>query len=72
MKKMIHEVEEQSGSKYQLWAEFTKCDVPVGMTKLEFSSVWTGAKNPKLEQNKGRFFFTEESLQNFKDLLNHE
>ena len=69
MKKLITSVQEQSGSEYQLWAEITDCSIPAGYKQLEFSSIWTGAKNPKLAQKKGRFFLSPEAFNNLKELL---
>lgn len=69
MKKMIHEVKEQSGNHYQLWAELTPCSHPEGYKALKFFSMYTGAKNPEVPWNKGQFFLPPESLQNLKDLL---
>ena len=69
MKKLITTVQEQSGSEYQLWAEITDCAIPQGYKQLEFSSIWTGAKDPKLSHKKGRFFLSPESLANLKELL---
>ena len=69
MKKLITSVQEQSGAEYQLWAELSDCPNPEGYKLLEFSSIWTGAKNPKLEKKKGRFFLSPEALVNFKELL---
>ena len=72
MKKMIHEVKEQSGSDYQLWAELTECARPEGYKSLRFYSMYTGAKDPEIPWQKGQFFLPPESLQNLKDLLNAE
>ena len=69
MKKMIHEVVEQSGNNYQLWAELTDCLRPEGYKTLKFTSMYTGAKNPEVPWNKGEFFLPPESLNNLKDLL---
>jgi hypothetical protein len=70
MKKLITEVAESSGSTYQLWAEFSEVAVPSGHKVLEFSSVWTGAKDPKLEQKKCKFMFDADGINNLKELLN--
>ena len=70
MKKMIHEVQEQSGNHYQLWAELTECSHPAGYKALKFFSMYTGAKNPEVPWNKGQFFLPPEALQNLKELLN--
>lgn len=69
MKKMIHEIKEQSGNDYQLWAELTECARPAGVKALKFYSVYSGAKNPDVPWNKGQFFLTPEALNNLKDLL---
>ena len=69
MKKLITEIQEQSGSSYQLWAELTDNEIPADHKTLVFSSVWTGAKNPKEHQTKCKFMFSPESLANLKELL---
>ena len=72
MKKLITKVEESSGAEYQLWAELTDVAIPAGHKTLVFSSVWTGAKNPKLSQTKCKFMFDAEGIANLKDLLASE
>ncbi|CAB4129319.1 hypothetical protein UFOVP112_417 [uncultured Caudovirales phage] len=69
MKKMIHEVVEQSGNNYQLWAELSECARPEGYKTLKFYSMYTGAKDPEVPWNKGQFFLPPESLKNLKELL---
>ena len=69
MKKMIHEVEEQSGNNYQLWAELTECTRPEGYKALRFYSMYTGPKDPEVPWQKGQFFLPPEALKNLKDLL---
>ena len=69
MKKLILEVHEQSGNDYQLWGELTDVAIPAGHKTLVFSSVWTGAKNPKLSQTKCKFMFDAEGIANLKELL---
>ena len=69
MKKLIHQVDEQSGLVYQLWAELTECMRPEGYKSLKFTSMYTGSKDPEKPWNKGEFFLPPEALQNLKDLL---
>lgn len=69
MKKLITEVKDVSGDNYQLHAELTDCASPAGYKMLSFSSVWTGAKDPKLEQNKFRMILSPDSLNNLQSLL---
>lgn len=69
MKKMIHEVQEQSGNHYQLWAEITECARPEGYKNLRFYSMYTGAKDPEIPWQKGEFFLPPEALANLKELL---
>jgi hypothetical protein len=69
MKKLIHQVDERSGSTYQLWAEITDCARPEGYKSLRFYSTYTGAKDPEIPWQKGEFFLSPDSLQNLKDLL---
>lgn len=70
MKKLITEIKDVSGDDYQLHAELTDITSPAGHKMLSFSSVWTGAKDPKLEQNKFKMVLSPESLNNLKELLN--
>ena len=72
MKKLITEIKEESGAVYQLWAELTPNAIPAGYKTLEFSSIWTGAKDPKLPQSKSKFMFNPEALTNLKELLGSE
>lgn len=72
MKKIIHEVQEQSGKNYQLWAEFTDCALPKGYKILKFYSMYSGAKNAEIPWNKGQFFLPPEAVQSLKDLLNSQ
>ena len=67
MKKLIHEVEETSGSTYQLWAELTDCQLPIGYKTLKFFSTWTGAKDKSIPYNKGQFFLPPDSIKNLKN-----
>lgn len=69
MKKLIHQVNEQSGNDYQLWAEVTPCSRPEGYQTLRFYSMYTGAKNPEIPWNKGQFFLPPEAMKNLKELL---
>ena len=69
MKKMIHEVQEQSGNNYQLWAEFTDCTLPLDYKTLRFYSMYSGAKDPGVPWNKGEFFLPPEAVQSLKELL---
>jgi len=69
MKKLIHQVDEQSGLVYQLWAELTECMRPEGYKSLKFTSMYTGSKDPEKPWNKGEFFLPPDALQNLKDLL---
>jgi len=69
MKKLIHEVKENSGSCYQLWAEIVHVENPQELRQLIFSSVWTGAKNPKEHQRKCEFLLDDRSLDNLRELL---
>ena len=70
MRKLITEVKDVSGDDYQLYAELTDIASPAGHKMLSLSSLWTGAKDPKLEQNKFRMVLSPESLNNLKELLN--
>lgn len=69
MKKLITEIQEESGASYQLWAELTNNEIPADHKTLVFSSIWTGAKDPKLPQTKCKFMLSPESLANLKELL---
>ena len=72
MKKLIQEVKEVSGSAYQLWAEITPCPNPAGFKQLQFTSVWTGAKNPEAPQRKGDMLLSPEAIKNLQELLASE
>jgi hypothetical protein len=69
MKKLIHQVDEQSGSVYQLWAELTDCLRPEGYKTLKFTSTYSTAKNPDIPWSRGEFFLPLEALTNLKELL---
>ena len=69
MKKLIQQVNEESGSVYQLYGTLEKCYHPNDYHTLVFTSIWTGAKNPELEQVKDKLLLSPEGLQNLKDLL---
>lgn len=71
VRKMIHEVQEQSGNHYQLWAELSPCSLPKGYQSLRFYSIYTGAKDPEIPWQKGQFFLSPEAVKNLKDLLEH-
>jgi hypothetical protein len=70
MKQLINEIEESSGNVYRLWAEINDVAIPKGYKQLKFTSEWTGAKNPKLEHNKGQFFLSDTAFANLKTLVN--
>lgn len=72
MRKLITEVKDVSGNDYQLYAELKPMDSPAGHKMLSFSSAWTGAKDPKLEQNKCKFNLSPKGLANLKELLGSE
>lgn len=70
MKQLLHEVRDASGETYQLYAELIPCANPENTKQLSFHSVWTGAKNPKLsEQRKCEFLLGPEAIFNLKKLL---
>lgn len=69
MKKLITEIQEESGAAFQLWAELTDIEIPADHKTLVFSSVWTGAKNPKEHQTKFKFMFDAAGIANLKELL---
>lgn len=69
MKKLITEIKEESGATYQLWAELTDNTNPADHKTLEFSSVWTGAKDPKLAQKKCKFMFDANGIDSLRKLL---
>lgn len=69
MKHLIQEVEETSGSSYQLYAEVLSCPHPAGYKQLIFSSVWTGAKNPKEHQIKDSFILSPDAVKELTALL---
>ena len=72
MKKLIQEVKEESGSAYQLWAEITACPNPAGYKQLQFTSIWTGAKNPELPHRRGDMLLSPDAVKNLQELLASE
>lgn len=69
MKKLIHQIDEISGSSYQLWAELSDATDRTGSKSLCFKSVWTGAKNPTTEQKRWEVTLSPEGIKNLKELL---
>jgi len=69
MRKLIRDVQEDRGSNYQLWAEIIKCDSPADTVCLQFSSIWTGAKQPEAPQSKGQFFLHIDDVDSLIDML---
>ncbi len=69
MRKLIRDVKEARGESYQVWVEVTKVDNPHDTVCLQFSSVWTGAKDPIAAQSKGQFFLSLDEVDSFIDML---
>lgn len=69
MRKLIRDVKEARGQNYQVWAEATRIDTPENTVCLQFSSVWTGAKNPEAPQSKGQFFLSLDEVDSLIDML---
>jgi hypothetical protein len=69
MRKLIRDVKEARGESYQLWAEVTKINNPLNTVCLQFSSVWTGAKDPGAAQSKGQFFLDLDEVDSLIDML---
>lgn len=69
MRKLIRDVKEARGQNYQVWAEVTRIDTPENTVCLQFSSVWTGAKNPEAQQSKGQFFLSLDEVDSLIDML---
>lgn len=69
---LIQEVPENSGSVYQLWAEFVPVLRPEGYQMLQFSSTWSGAKNPDIAYSKGQFLLSPEGLANLQQFLSNK
>jgi hypothetical protein len=70
MKRIIQETIEESGSIYQNIVEVKSIMFPSEFKQLEFSSVWTGAKNSEEPQKKYSILLNKEGIQNLKELLN--
>lgn len=70
MKRIIQETTEESGSVYQNIVEVKSLIFPAEFKQIEFSSVWTGAKNPEEPQKKYSILLNKEGIQNLKELLN--
>jgi hypothetical protein len=70
MKTLLTHITEQSGSKYDLWAELTPCPNPEGYTSLRVFSTYSGAKDPSIPWERANLFLSPEALNNLKSLLN--
>lgn len=69
MRKLIRDVKEARGESYQVWAEVYRIDNPTDTVCLQFSSVWTGAKDPGAAQSKGQFFLGLDEIDSLIDML---
>ena len=69
MRKLIRDVKEVRGESYEVWAEVTRIDTPENTVCLQFSSVWTGAKDPSAAQSKGQFFLSLDEVDSLIDML---
>lgn len=54
--------------RYELYASIG-APLTGGLRELTFSSVWTGAKNPKEHERKFQTFLSEDSIQRLRELL---
>ena len=69
MRKLIRDITEARGEHYQVWAEVTSINTPQNTVCLQFSSVWTGARNPEAPQSKGQFFLSLDEVDSLIDML---
>lgn len=69
MRKLIRDVKEARGDNYQVWAEVTLCEFPADTVCLQFTSIWTGAKDPSAAQSKGQFFLSIDEVNSLIDML---
>jgi len=69
MKQTLQTTQETNGSEFHLVAEVTECSNPEGYTSLTFSTVWTGAKNPKEQQDKYTVLLSPAALVALRNLL---
>ena len=69
--KIIQTTQETSGSEFHLVAELKDCPNPKGFTELSFSTVWTGAKNPKEAHDKFTVILSPEAIAHLTMML-HE
>lgn len=69
MKKLIHSVPADDGSKYELFAEYSSVTRPIDYKQLVFTGVSTNSKGEETVHTKGRFFLPPDAVQNLKSLM---
>jgi hypothetical protein len=69
MKKLIHVVPADDGSKYELFAEFSSVLRPEEFKQLVFTGVSTNSTGEESTISKGKFFLPPEAVQNLKSLI---
>jgi hypothetical protein len=70
MKTLLQQTNEESGAVYETYAEIKSSDYPTNLLHLEFSSVWSGSKNPKEHQKRFEFLLTKDAAKTLINLLN--
>ena len=69
MKILLQETPEESGSKYKVYVEVKDSIYPTNLKHIQFSSVWTGAKNPEAHQVHYEVMLNKQGIQALKQLL---
>jgi hypothetical protein len=69
MKRLIHSVPADDGSKYELFAEFSSVLRPQEFKQLVFTGVSTNSSGEETVDVKGQFFLPPEAVQNLKSLI---
>lgn len=69
MKYVLSETLDKSGAVYQVVMEVKEFTSPKSYKQIEFSSVWTGAKNPKEPQRKYSVILDKEGVKSLKKIV---
>lgn len=69
MKYVLKETLDKSGAVYQTVIEVKKFTDPNNLRQIEFSSIWTGAKNPKEPQRKYSLILDQEGVKSLRKIL---
>lgn len=69
MKHVLKETLDESGAVYQTIMEVKDFKTPKNLKQFEFSSIWTGAKNPKEPQRKYSLILDKEGVKSLRKIL---